>query len=621
MRTIARLLGQRTLVCDGAMGTVLHAAGNSLDQALVALNLSDPGLVRSVHDSYVEAGVDILQTNTFGGSRLRLANHGYSDAVADINRAGVAIARAAADAAGRQVFVAGSVSPAVTVRQRAKTTATERRAALRSQIGVLAGAGVDLIALETFGYLDELVEAIEVATEVTDLPLVAQATFSTDGLTLSGHGPEEIAATVVEAAGDRLLALGVNCTLGPQGSLSVLERLAEHAAVPLSVQPNAGLPRRVASSRFEYEVDVDYFARYAKRMVAAGAAIVGGCCGTTPEHIRAVAAAVSAVVAEPAGRLVTRARRRSAPEVRPPIGLFGDSGFVVGGHLSLTDGDDADPARRLADLARRASDVRRAGVNVLSVRTEPGARARISAVSAATQFQQQEGIPVLTSVSTVGKTIMALQANLLGAHARGVHRIICESGSPALVGDYPNADGRWEVDSVGLVELLVGLNAGVDHNGLRLAGRTSFEIGAWVNSGARDLEAELRRTRAKVEAGVHFLVTRPIYEVDGLERLAAAVDGRVPVLVSLHALRGFEEAEFLRHEVPDVAMPDAILSILEHSGAAARRVGVELAVELAERARGLVQGVLVDVDDDTVALSEVLRLVRPKVLSHRGSAP
>ena len=604
MSVLRDLVGRQVLVCDGAMGTLLHAVGNSLDRALVELNLTDPALVRSLHDAYVDAGVDILQTNTFGASRLRLAGHGIPDRVEDVNREGVRIARAAADAAGRQVFVAGSVSPAVTVQQRRKATADERRDALRGQIGALARSGVDLLVLETFGYLDELVEAIRVAVETTDLPVIAQSTFASDGRTLSGHTPAEVAPAVEAAAGTALLALGVNCTLGPHGSLAVLQQLAEHTAVPLSAQPNAGLPRRVAPSRFEFEVDSDYFARYAAKMVDAGAAIVGGCCGTTPDHVAAVVEVVSGRSARHGRAVVTEPE--PAPAAPAAARLIGDTGFVVGAQLSAAGG-----AKALSAVVHRADAVRRAGVELVMVRATPSARAQGNPVSVAAQLQDQLGLSTVTGIAAWNKTIMGLQAHLLGAHARGVRRIVCETGNPLLVGDYPHADGRWEVDSVGLVELLAGLNEGADHNGLRLAARTRFEIGAWINPGAQDVDAELRRARAKLDAGAHFLVTRPVYEETVLLSMLDQLGGRVPVLASLRPLASFAEAEYLVHEVPDVLIPKDALDALDVASGAARQreVGVELAVELAGRLRPSVQGLLVAVEDDVTALTGVIAAV------------
>src|SRR4051794_16998648 len=287
------LSGQRVLVCDGAMGTLLHAAGAALDRALPELNLSDPGLVATLHDSYLDAGADIIQTNTFGANRLWLGDHGFPDKVEEINRAGVRIARAAANgnaASGRPVLVAGSVSPAVTASQRRRIGAADRMEVLREQITALvAEGGVDLLILETFGYLDELAEAVSVAASVTGVPLIAQATFADDAHTLGGETPREVATVL---SGMPVAMLGTNCTIGPQRMLAVAEDLIRYSAVPVSAQPNAGQPRRVGARSFEYSIDGGYFARYLGRFADAGVALVGGCCGTTPGHVRAAAEAI-----------------------------------------------------------------------------------------------------------------------------------------------------------------------------------------------------------------------------------------------------------------------------------------------------------------------------------------
>ena len=279
------------LVCDGAMGTMLHAAGNSLDRALPELNLSNAELVSTVHESYLAAGVDVIQTNTFGASALRLAEHGSAGPVREINLAGVRIAREAQDKAGRRVFVAGSVSPAVTARQRPLVSPAQRVAAIREQVSALAEGGVDVLILETFGYLDELAEAVTAAAELTGAPIVAQATFAPDGRTLGGETPREVAIALSRLP---VVALGTNCTLGPQHTLTVVTELIRHTSLPVSAQPNAGLPRRAAGRRFEYPIDGGYFARYARRYADAGASLIGGCCGTTPTHLKAAVAAVAA---------------------------------------------------------------------------------------------------------------------------------------------------------------------------------------------------------------------------------------------------------------------------------------------------------------------------------------
>lgn len=569
-----------TLVCDGAMGTMLHAAGNSLDQALPALNLSDPALVRTVHDSYIGVGVDIVQTNTFGASRLRLSEHGHGDRVAEINRAGVRIARQAATGSG--LIVAGSVSPAVTVQQRRRVEPAERAAALREQIGALAG--VDVVLLETFGYLEELVEAIEIATATAKVPVMAQATFGPDMRMLSGHTARELAAAV---AGSGIVTLGLNCTLGPQRSLAVLRGLREHTDLPLSVQPNAGLPRRIAPARFEYDIDAEYFARYIRQILDAGARIVGGCCGTTPAHLAA------AVEVAHRRRPVPRVSLSEAPPLATPVAAapvppLGHEMIVA--ELTTPLGGDVDETVALA------GELTDAGADIVSIAPAPTYRAggaRVGVLDVAAHLHLAAGTETIATVTTWDRTIMALQADLLGAHALGLRRIICETGNPPLLGDYPHVDGVWDVDSIGLIGLLASLNRGTDNYGLELGTKTGFEIGTRVNPGSRSLEREAARTMAKVAAGATFLVTRPVYELAGLERLLEAIDGRVPVLATVQPLTSFEDADWLAHEVPDVTIPAATLSALERAGSSAARVGVELAAELAAALRGLTSGLVI----------------------------
>lgn len=591
MSGFADAVRERLLVCDGAMGTMLHAAGNSLDRALPELNLSNPDLVSTVHDSYVGAGADILLTNTFGASRPRLAEHGVSGDVAEINRAGVLLARRAARQAGRQLFVGGSVAPAVSAGKRHRVGAADRADAVREQVLALAQAGVDLLVLETFGYLDELAEAVLAAAAVTELPILAQATFTAEGNTPGGQTPYEVATALTEL---EVTALGVNCTVGPQRMLTVVEELRRHTTLPISAQPNAGLPRRVRGRRFEYSLDHDYFARYARRCAERGASIVGGCCGTTPSHIKAVATAVSDLDS----RRSPRRRARRVPSAAPAeqAGLaqrFAEGSFVVGAEIAPPQGGVADEATELA------ADLRERGVELLLVSAVGGAKAQLSSASLALHLQRQVGTETIATVTTWDKTIMTLQADLLGAHAFGTRTVVCETGNPPLRGDYPNADGIWEVDSVGLIELLAGLNDGRDCNGLSLATKTSFHIGARCNPGAEDVDAEIARTRAKIAAGAQFLITRPVYELATLRWMVAELsDEGVPILVCVSPLSGFAEAEFLAYEVPDVTIPVSTLSALERAGEGGGSAGLELAGELVRQARSLADGVLVVVRDD-----------------------
>jgi len=593
-------LARRVLVGDGAMGTMLHAAGNSLDRALPELSLSNPELVSTIHDSYINAGVDLIQTNTFGANRLRLANLGSSDTVRDINLAGVRLAREAQRRAGRPVFVAGSVSPAVTASQRHRIAARERVEALREQIKALVEGGVDVLVLETFGYLDELVEAVTVTSGLTDVPVIAQATFTDDGHTLGGETPREVAG----ALGDLPVAgLGTNCTLGPQGLLAVVDELHKATSLPVSALPNAGLPRRVHARRFEYSIDGDYFARYARRYVEAGASLVGGCCGTTPTHIRAAVAEITDL----------RPRRVQRPEVKvvPPPDQSGladrlaERRFVIAAEVAPPAGGGGEEA---ADIA---AAVRDRGIDVFFIPSRESARAQPTSANLAIHLQQHLGVETVATVTTWDKTIMTLQADLLGIHVLGMRTVVCQTGNPPLRGDYPNVDGIWEVDSIGLIELLAGLNQGRDCNGLTLAKKTSFHIGARFNPGAADVDAEIARTRAKVRAGAQFLVTRPVHELDTFRRMSDALsEENVPVLLTISPLHSFEEAEYQAHEVPDVVIPEATLLAMEHAGARAARKGMELAAELLRQARPLAQGVVLGIaDDDVGALDQLLSAI------------
>ena len=609
-------LGQRLIVCDGAMGTMLHAAGCALDRALPEVSLSDPKLVAAIHESYISAGADVIQTNTFGANRLWLAGHGYHDQVEEINRAAVGIAREMSERSGREVFVAGSVSPAVTARQRRQVGAAERQDVIAEQIRSLAAAGVDLIILETFGYLDELAEAVTAASGVCDLPIVAQATFADDGRTLGGETPHEVATVLGELP---IVMLGTNCTIGPQRMLAVVESLVRYSTLPVSAQPNAGQPRKVGHRRFEFSIDATYFARYLRRFAEAGAAMVGGCCGTTPTHIEAAAANVSDLPV-PGPRASTRPRPPRPARAGPGAGgastgtgilaaRLAARDFVVAAEIPAPDGG-AIPAETVTAL-------RGQGLDLFTVTSPENPRAHRDSLGMAVQLQAQGGVETIVTMTTWDKTIMTLQADLLGAHALGIRSVICETGSPPVLGDYPAVDGIWEVDSPGLVALLAGLNAGRDLDGLPLTTKTSFCIGSRVNPGAPDAGAELERVRAEVAAGAHFLVTRPLYELDSLRHMTAALgaDGakgaRVPVLACITPLRSFEEADYLAHEVPDVNMPAATLRAMECAGqAAARATGLRLAADLLAEARPLVGGVVLTMHEgDVAALGPLLAVL------------
>ncbi len=604
MTAIAGLPGQRLLVCDGAMGTMLHAAGCALDRALPEVSLSGPKLVAAIHESYLAAGADIIQTNTFGANRLWLAGHGYPDQVEEINRAAAGIAREMAERSGRQVFVAGSVSPAVTARLRRQAGAAERTDVLAEQIRALAAAGVDLLILETFGYLDELAEAVTVASQMSDLPIIAQATFAADGHTLAGETPHEVASVL---GGLPVVMIGTNCTIGPQRMLAVVKGLVAASALPVSAQPNAGQPRMVGHQRFEFSIDAAYFARSLRRFADAGAAMVGGCCGTTPAHIEAAAAAVAGLppAGQPGRPVAGRGRADRARRTRGPAGRPGPATGILAARLAARDfvvaaevtaGDGAASPGTETVLALRGH-----GIELFAVTAPETPRTHRDSLGPAVQLQQQAAVETIVTLATWDKTIMTLQADLLGAHALGIRSVICETGSPPVLGDYPAADGIWEVDSRGLVTLLAGLNAGRDLDGLPLTTPTSFCIGSRIYPGAQDAAAEAERVSAELAAGAHFLITRPLYELAALTELIAALPGaRPPVLLSVAPLRSFADADYLAHEVPEVTVPAATLRAMERAGPAARATGLRLAADLLRQARPLVDGVVITVAEGSV---------------------
>jgi len=609
------LSGGRVLVCDGAMGTMLHAAGAALDRSLPELNLSDPGLVATIHDSYLSAGADIIQANTFGANRLWLADHGFPDKVAEINRAGIRLARAAADRSERSVLVAGSVSPAVTAPQRRRVGSAERMEVLREQIlALVADDAADLLILETFGYLDELVEAVSVAASVTSLPLIAQATFADDAHTLGGETPREVAAVLSALP---VAMIGTNCTVGPQRMLVVAEDLVRYSAVPVSAQPNAGQPRRTGPRSFEFAIDGGYFSRYLTRFADAGVTLVGGCCGTTPTHVSAAVDALRAQVKpsrSPSARAEQpRAAGRAAGRVTAPAGSHAASGSLAD-HLSsgrfVVSASITPPATGWAgDAERVAAELADRGIGLVFVQPRENARTHMDSLNMALALQERAGVETIATVTTWDKTIMSLQADLLGAHALGIRSVVSTTGSPPVYGDYPAVDGTWDVDSVGLTALLAGLNAGRDSNGLALTAHTSFCIGARVNPAARDHGAELARSRAKIRAGAQFLVCRPVYELDALTRLVEELDGTgVPLLLSVAPLSSFEEADYLAHEVPGVTIPGSTLDAMERAGrSGGRAVGLDLAANLLAKARPLVSGVILAAPgDDPAALAPLL---------------
>jgi methionine synthase / methylenetetrahydrofolate reductase(NADPH) len=624
-------LHARPLLSDGAMGTLAQATGARAEGAGSELALFAPELVGALHRRYLDAGADVLQTHTYGAIRPRLARHGLAERVRDINLAAARLARETIEAAapGRPVYVAGSVSPAASPRVTAPLDPATVRAAIREQVTALAEGGVDLVVLETFSYAEELAEAVAAAREASDLPLIAQATFADeDGVPVTTHGetPEQVAATVGAL---RPVAVGSNCTLGPQGLLTVVRRMA--TAVPdgvlVTALPNAGLPHVVSDRSVRFASDADHFGRYAAHYVAAGARLVGGCCGTTPAHVAAAARALTetpALADAPADAtgpvVVTGPAVDAAPA---PEGAPDDGAAPGPGHGAFGAWLDARPGRRRPLLVAEATvpgpddlslargrAALAAGARVLWSGRERSRWPRTTASAVAAALHDATTADVMLTVTSWNTSRMALQADLLGLDALGVHALVCETGNPPVHADRPVRDGVWEVDAVGLVELATSLARGIDPDGSPLPLACPFRVGVRVTPGSDDLDRELARVRTKVEAGAEYLVTRPVYELDRLRRVVeglAATGVRVPVLLTVAPLSGFAEAEQLRHEVPDIVLPDAVLEDARAAGEDPAP-GLELAAGLAADAvgEGLVDGVVVRRPGPPAALAEAV---------------
>ncbi len=579
-----RLLRTRVLVCDGAMGTMLHSAGVPLDRSLSELNLARPDLVRDLHAAYLAAGADIVQTNTFDANRLRLARAGLQDGVAEINIAGARLAREAVREAGSRALVAGSVGPVVSAAA-PRTPHADREPILREQIAILA-SWVDLIILETFGDTESLAQAASVALAECDLPVIAQLTFGDDGKTLGGEEPRAAAAALAEL---KVTAIGANCTVGPAVLQDVVAGLAAGAALPISVQPNAGVPRRLGR-QLRYARDTEYFAEASRRFAATGASLVGGCCGTTPAHIRAMARAVKGLRPRPGTAPPGPARRPTAvlamppkPAPRPPAGWLDRGSFVVAAGVRTPGGQD------IPQFTNHAAGLVSAGADLLAIIGQETS-ARVSPVAAAAVLRERAGADVMVDTETAGRSLAALQADLLGGYALGVQTVVCRSGTPWAVGDYPDPPSLGEVDSVRLIAVLAGLNEGADWRGVPVPDRTRFVIGACVHTATADRSHELARSREKAEAGAHFLVTDVIYHPDATLRLLSELRKHgtdVPVLAVFAPFSDPKAVMRVIHEVPGAAPP----SPAEAERAAADPVSAML--DSVGRLRGLIAGVLI----------------------------
>ena len=588
MGRLQELLAAGPVLFDGAMGTELNARGAGPGQGYEELNLVQPSLVLGVHRDYIAAGADVIETNTFRANRFGLGEFYLEGQVREINLAGARLARDARNASGRPVLVAGSIGPLgrpIEPVGGIKRSSAERIFA--EQVQALVDGGVDLLVFETFTGLSELELAVRVARElVPGTPVLAHLSFDDEA------NPAEAAAALVRALEPLgVLAVGANCGSGPQAAINVTQHLAAAGARTTSAMPNAGLPERVGG-RLVYATGPEYFAEAAARLVSSGARIVGGCCGTTPGHIARLRERLSDLGPRTAVRTRVQTVAEPGQPARPPRSRLArdlrEGRFAVS--VELTPPRGIDP-RRMLEGARLLKE---AGVDYANVTDSAMARLRMGVISCAALVQQQVGLEAIAHFTCRDRNVMAIQSELIGAHALGIRNILALRGDPPRVGDYPNATPVWDVNAVGLITILANLNRGLDANGTPIGERASFHVGAAVNPSAEDFERELRLLRRKLAAGAEFIVTNPIYEPAAVDRLqAVAADVEVPVLVGVLPLLSLRHAEYLHHEVPGMTVPASVRRSLEQAGDRAAELGVEMAVDFLDNARGIVQGAYV----------------------------
>ena len=582
---------QSPVLCDGAMGTLLYAKGIFINRSYDELNLSQPDLIRGVHHEYLQAGAEIIETNTFGANSFRLARHSLADKVRDVNLAGVQLAREAAKSF--DVWVAGSVGPLGTrIEPLGKTSFEEARESFRRQIEALAEGGVDLLILETFGYLEELHQVMLAARDVkAGLPIVAQVTIDEDGNCLDGSDPETFVPKLVEWGAD---IIGCNCSVGPVAMLDAIERIRALTSLPLAAQPNAGIPRSV-EGRNIYLCSPEYMASYARKFVAAGVKVVGGCCGTTPEHIRVMKSALrvgearaKAAVPQVAGGHAATASRPAVPlENRSALGAKLARGeFVTMVEIVPPKGIDI---RKEVDGAKFVKSV---GVDAVNIPDSPRASARMSNQALSLLIQHEVGIDAVLHYTCRDRNVLGIQSDLLGAAAVGIKNLICITGDPPKMGNYPDATAVFDVDAIGLVNIVHNLNRGLDLGGNPIGAGTGFVIGVGANPGLTDLDEEVRRFEFKVEAGAEYAVTQPVFDLRLLENFVRRIEHcRIPVVAGIWPLVSVRNAEFMKNELR-VSVPDAVLERMARAQTpeAARAEGVALAREMLLAVRQTVQG-------------------------------
>jgi homocysteine S-methyltransferase len=585
-------LKKTPMLCDGAMGTLLYAKGIFINRCYDELNLSMPELIREIHHDYFQAGADVVETNTFGANSFRLARHGCAERTKAINLAGVKLAREASKPFNG--LVAGSVGPlGIRVEPLGKTSLEEAHAAFLEQIAALVEGGVDLLILETFGYLEEMRQALRAARDVNpDIPVVAQVTIDDDGNCLDGASPETFGAKLADWGAD---VIGCNCSVGPGAMLSAVERVHQVTnGIPLSAQPNAGMPRAV-EGRNIYLCSPEYMANYVPQFVAAGVRLIGGCCGTTPDHIRVMKSFVRADTAKGAAS-PTMVKKKPEVPIVPTLPL--EQRTRLGARIAR--GEFATLIEIVPPRGTQATKeieaarfVKSVGVDAINIPDSPRASARMSNQALATLMQQQVGIEPVLHYTCRDRNVLGIQSDLLGAEALGIRNLICITGDPPKMGNYPDATAVFDVDAIGLVNIVANLNKGLDLGGNPIGAATAFVIGVGANPGVPNIDEEVRRFQYKVEAGGEYAVTQPVFDLALLEQFLRKIEHcRIPVIAGIWPLVSVRNAEFMQSEL-GVAVPEAIMERMARAATAeaARAEGVAIAREMLLAVRHMVQGV------------------------------
>src|SRR4051812_8142386 len=615
---------ERIVLFDGAMGTMLYQRGVFINQCYDELNLRSPDLIRDIHRLYVKAGAEVLETNSFGANRLKLTQYGLEGQVQAINRTAAQLARGVADDAEHPVLVAGAIGPlGVRLEPYGPTSEADARAVFREQMAALKEGGADLFILETFGDLHEIKEAIRAAREVDpSMPVVAQMTIGADHRTSYGATAEDVARALDGWGAD---VIGLNCSVGPQIILECIERMTPVTRRKLSAQPNAGMPRDVGG-RSMYMASPEYMATYARHLIHAGAKVLGGCCGTTPEHIKAICEGIRPlnprldVGTRDAGRGTrdagdgTRDAGRASgtrPTTPPPTPFAERSRFasrIAAGEF-VTSVEIVPP--RGVDGSRMVADVRKlkdAGVDAVNVPDGPRAQSRMGALLTSVLIEQQVGIETVTHYACRDRNLLGMLSDLLGAAAIGLRNLLIITGDPPKMGPYPDATAVFDIDSIGLTNLVRNLNRGLDPGGNAIGEPTKFAIGVGVNPAAIDAAHELRRFEWKVEAGAEYAITQPVFDAAQLEKfLKSIAHVRIPGIAGIWPLVSLRTAEFLANEVPGVSVPAEVIARMrratEKSKEHATAVGIAIAREMLTRVREVVQGAQVSAPFGKVELA------------------